>query len=346
MRRLILGLLVVCAVAAEGTFYQGANTPVIGVYTMPANQSLYRSKQFDLIQGAYVSWLEQAGARVVPVPYAATQDELRQIFAQVNGLLFTGGMLDLNVRVPVSGTPYGYNIYTKNAQYLIGLAVEANIKGDYFPVWGTCQGIELMLYIANGLDLSILQRLENNQNVTRSGHLFANSTLLRGLSDGLQHYLQHEQPLFYYNELATYPEKFHASQASKFYGITGLSKNGSSAQAGAVSYIAAIEAKDYPFFGVQFHPEIQQFNFHFHSDKSREAFQISQHLAQTFVDLCKKSTHRYASAQELQLSLVNNVSPLWRENRLVYIFEKRYYPHAHLEKLLLNHELHDSTRSK
>lgn len=40
--------------------------------------------------------------------------------------------------------------YSKAGSILFDLAMEANNNGDYFPIWGTCLGFELLLYLAAG----------------------------------------------------------------------------------------------------------------------------------------------------------------------------------------------------
>jgi len=35
--------------------------------------------------------------------------------------------------------------FAKTGAFLINLAIDANKKGDYFPVWGTCLGYELIV---------------------------------------------------------------------------------------------------------------------------------------------------------------------------------------------------------
>ena len=74
--------------------------PVIGVLTYPSHDAVRPGCQHDcgpLIKdssyfgSSYARWLEQAGARVVPILYDSTPAELRAQFAKLNGVLFTGG---------------------------------------------------------------------------------------------------------------------------------------------------------------------------------------------------------------------------------------------------------------
>jgi gamma-glutamyl hydrolase len=95
------------------------------------------SNRFDLnysyLVASYVKFVESAGGRAAVIPYDASKEHLKKLFDSVNGLLFTGGGLDL-----VSGEPY-----FETMKYLWDLMVEANARGDYFPFWGTALFYEL-----------------------------------------------------------------------------------------------------------------------------------------------------------------------------------------------------------
>jgi gamma-glutamyl hydrolase len=54
-------------------------------------------------------------------------------------VLFPGGS------VPFSST-VGTGGYVDTGSFLLKLAKEANDKGEYFPVWGTCLGFEFMIF--------------------------------------------------------------------------------------------------------------------------------------------------------------------------------------------------------
>ena len=102
---LSLVLLASCAVSAVPRKKAGQEPPlepVIGVLTAPlsflpvARARRGRSRP-SLAQAAssfpssYARWLEQAGARVVPILYDSSPAALARQFGQINGVLFTGG---------------------------------------------------------------------------------------------------------------------------------------------------------------------------------------------------------------------------------------------------------------
>ena len=77
---------------------------------------------------SYISALESAGARTVPIIFGGDlETELAKI-DKLNGVFFCGG----------SGTPE-YDIFGRK---VFEKAKELNDNGQYLPVWGTCLGFE------------------------------------------------------------------------------------------------------------------------------------------------------------------------------------------------------------
>nr|CAD7426677.1 unnamed protein product [Timema monikensis] len=75
------------------------------------------------LPASYVKFVEGSGGRVVPII-----------------VLFPGGAVNFE-------DADGYAAAGAN---LLDLATEANQNGDYFPVWGTCLGFQLLTYLAAG----------------------------------------------------------------------------------------------------------------------------------------------------------------------------------------------------
>lgn len=48
---------------------------------------------------------------------------MKTIFENINGLLFTGGGLNLDINTPMPNSDKKYNIYTKNAEFLVNLTI-------------------------------------------------------------------------------------------------------------------------------------------------------------------------------------------------------------------------------
>ncbi|GFS15092.1 gamma-glutamyl hydrolase [Elysia marginata] len=83
--------------------------PIIGILAMPV-VSKYGD---EYIRSDYVKFLESGGARVVPIR--------------------SGG-----------GANTTQGPYYESGKIFYDLALQANDQGDYFPIWGTCLGLELL----------------------------------------------------------------------------------------------------------------------------------------------------------------------------------------------------------
>lgn len=87
------------AVQVEAVYQRpksGVNThhPVIGVLTLPEPRCLQFGDQ--VIATSNARWLQAGGARVVPIFYDSTPEELDFVLSRVNGVFWTGGNVDFN----------------------------------------------------------------------------------------------------------------------------------------------------------------------------------------------------------------------------------------------------------
>uniref|UniRef100_A0A3B4ZX18 folate gamma-glutamyl hydrolase n=1 Tax=Stegastes partitus TaxID=144197 RepID=A0A3B4ZX18_9TELE len=119
--------------------------PLIGVLAqenLPGDQFARGS---SYIAASYVKYLEGSGARVVPIRINRTEDEYAKIFYSVNGLLLPGGDVDLQT-----------SQFSRAAKIFYNLALKANDAGDYFPIWGTCQGFQQLSVLTANKNLLTL----------------------------------------------------------------------------------------------------------------------------------------------------------------------------------------------
>jgi len=79
------------------------------------------------------------------------------LFESINGILFPGGDVD-----------FGDNAFCQNANFLLNKAIEANKKGDVFPIWGTCLGFELLHYLTADFTMDVLINVTGETNATRT----------------------------------------------------------------------------------------------------------------------------------------------------------------------------------
>ena len=152
MIRLLSVLSAVCflipVARSDATLNSTTEWPIVGILTTPLQDSgdcVTLAQTMGLVDekrrphsgsgsvgscfhNLYVEWLESAGARVVPILYDMSEEEVRHIFSSVNGVLFTGG--DTYIKDTDS-------MYMRTAALLFNLTKEAYTNDEYVPLWGT-----------------------------------------------------------------------------------------------------------------------------------------------------------------------------------------------------------------
>jgi gamma-glutamyl hydrolase len=283
--------------------------PVIGILSQPAPLP-HDNTQYDYIAASYVKWVESAGARSIVIPYDSNEELLHEIFSQINGVLFPGG----NSPLPPHADIIWKYIKERNAK-----------ENDYFPVWGTCLGFEFIVMLSGGKSDDIVETLQSGfdsenislpllfpseQDVIDSNGVYSASSQLYPLLTSTRttvattnitmnnHHMGIEPNHFMNNENLT--NMFHITS-------TNYDRNGR-------PFVSTIEAKDYPIYGTQYHPEKNNFEFGlmhhvggsstgnspsvgYYSDEpyesinhSIEAVELSMTLALFFIGQVRRST--------------------------------------------------------
>ena len=132
------------------------------------------------------------------------------------------------------------------------------------------------------------------------------------------------------------PKDFYAHpQLGHFFHVlsTNVDRKG-------VPFVSAIEAKKFPIFGVQFHPEKNMFEWGTYPDgtpyemidHAPDAIQASQYLANFFVEQARRNTqHGFPSAEQERNALIYNYHAYmttWPDFVQSYMFSKYRYPPA------------------
>lgn len=114
--------------------------PIIGILTQPLGTERNTTDEGAYIAASYVKFVEMSGARAVPVFHFDSKENLTKTFQSVNGLLFPGGGSNISA---------GSDLHSAG-QILLDLALDANDRGDEFPIWGTCMGFQFLSILAAG----------------------------------------------------------------------------------------------------------------------------------------------------------------------------------------------------
>ncbi|GLV32170.1 lethal (3) 72Dp [Carabus blaptoides fortunei] len=273
------------------------DSPIIGVLAQEIAYSLekiYPGQYHSFIAASYVKFIEGGGGRVVPVWIGRDKQYYKDIVNKTNGILFPGGATWFNQSQG----------YADAGVILYNLAVEQNLRGDYYPIFGTCLGMELIIYAAAGakeyradcsarnigLPLEFKSDFRNSKMFGPAPSDIIDDLSKKNITSNFHRYCLTEQNLTSLN-LAN---DWHVLSTNK--DVNGF------------EFVSTIESRKYPFFGVQFHPEKHLYEWKPKKGilHTKEAIKAAQYLAQMFIDETRQSNHTFGSRAAEQTELIYN----------------------------------------
>lgn len=212
-------------------------------------------------------------------------------------VLFPGGAVNWN-----SNTGYA-----QVGRYVYEIANEINANGGYFPLWGTCLGFELLLRLGNN-DTDPLTSCRAN-GIAQNLYLQSNtSRLLAQANPEIINILKTEKIAANFHHFCVTKEKFSKLGLNNDWRIIATNKD-----LYGLEFISATEHLRYPYYGVQFHPEKNIYEWvpskailH-----SVDAVKASQYFAQFFVGESSKNVNTFESISEANRFLIYNWSPMF-----------------------------------
>jgi len=209
----------------------------VGILTIPhMKKTKYGSSH---IMKPYVDWFEERGVRVIPVPYDTTDYEM--YFSIIKGLFIPGGETTYIIK---------NKTFVETVTKFFELSLQ---KDEYFPIWGTCFGFEMLMFLIGGF--THLKKYPAAGfyplHITSDGY---SSKMFRSFPKNYLNYLQNYKSCNNNHDFGISPADFMANDnLRRFYNIIGTSMDDNGKE-----YVAAIEGKFYPVYGVQWHPERQR----------------------------------------------------------------------------------------
>eukprot|EP00611_Tribonema_gayanum_P008627 TRINITY_DN1823_c0_g1_i1.p1 TRINITY_DN1823_c0_g1~~TRINITY_DN1823_c0_g1_i1.p1 ORF type:complete len:362 (+),score=139.31 TRINITY_DN1823_c0_g1_i1:271-1356(+) len=270
--------------------------PIIAVVSHPAARPDEPcSGECEYLAASYVKWIESAGGRAVRMPYNITAAEAEDLLSQVNGLLLPGGEADLPAGV----------------RHAINHVVEMNANGDFFPLWGTCLGLEWLAMALSGDDSTIEAGYDaSNINYalvyTRDARW---SKLVRQLPPRVRAAMELEALTFNSHSKGLSPQTYAANQnLQRSMHVISINYDRQNKP-----FVSAMEGNRVPIFAVQWHPEKSNFEFGTLPDgspmeainHSEMAVASSWHLARAFMHFARKNDHTFRSPAEEAAALLS-----------------------------------------
>lgn len=267
-----------------------------------------KPNQTAYIAASYVKFLESAGARVVPVMINQTSEDYIKLFNSINGILYPGG----SASIISSG-------YQRAAKIFYELAIEANKRRDYFPVWGTCLGFEQLTYLTCG---EMVLSHTDTKNVSLPLNFtdeIKDSRMFKGFPAELMKDLASEPLTENSHQWSLALSTYNTNEELKMF-YRALSTNTD----GRIEFVSTVEAYDYPFYGTQWHPEKNAFEWtRPYFPHSPSAVKTTFYMADFFVSEARKNFHRFESEEGESKALIYNYSPVYTGHESG--FEQTYF---------------------
>ena len=298
--------LFITAITAAAAAAAVNDRPIIGLLTLPNDQTSLPAGTASYVPASYARWLEAAGARVAPLRFDSPPAVTRALLKGLNGVLFPGGAASF---FNGDGSP---TAFTATAQLAYEESVAAAAAGgEAFPLWGTCLGHELLLLLASGLNRSVLTAgfdaeylllpLDPAPAAPRSRTW---GSMIGGDVPGAFSWMTAEAITVNLHSLGVAPADFAgAPPLARDFEVLATNVD----RAGR-PFVSSFEGRALPIYGSQFHPEKPQFEFTgaYPIPHGWHALAGNGALARFFVNETKRSARAFASPAEENAALLYN----------------------------------------
>jgi gamma-glutamyl hydrolase len=278
--------------------------PVFGILGNP-----YPVDTGDLIENRinfdYVRWLENAGAISVAIHPWYSEKELDELFVKINGVIFLGGdrLLTLSKK------------YEQVAKYLVDKVIEYSEKGVRIPLWGTCQGFQLIHSIfMKKVDLRNFNSWEYpspiiiNKKDAKMFSLYNDIDIIE--SEKGNNYVEYHRLGIQEEQYKEYPTLNEVFEINSF----ALDRDGK-------KYIASVEGKKYPIYAVQFHPEMINTINERYVPFGLVPIRLSENLGNFLVDEARKNDNKFNSEDYKKYDFIEIHKKLPVKGEEAYVYE-------------------------
>nr|XP_012220861.1 PREDICTED: chitobiosyldiphosphodolichol beta-mannosyltransferase-like [Linepithema humile] len=273
------------------------NRPIIGVLTQEINYNLnkkYPNQYHSYIAASYIKFIEGAGAQPVPIWIDGSNSYYENILSKINGVLWPGGSTFFFQRKGYADA--GAAIYR--------IAKRINEEGDYFPIFGICLGFELLTYVA-------ANRIEHRTNCSSKNQPlplefksnYRKSKLFKNAPRDVLQILSTENVTANYHQFCVTEEDLRRVNLDNEFRVMSVNRDKK-----GLEFISSLEHKSFPFYGVQFHPEKNLYEWITGKNipHGSNATRVSQYFADFFVNEARKNSHHFVSTQKEKESSIYN----------------------------------------
>ncbi len=296
------------------------NRPVIGILTMPLsnwlgdNIALKSHRVKSYLPAAYVKWIENSGARVVPIQYTATTPILKSYLSQINGVIICGDLSPVNYISMDKDTKIEEGVirWMKAEFSIFQWAKQQNNMGTYFPVLGIGMGYEELIFMnlmpkfytkitdSKSVMNYDVDDIPSDEMVKMADKYLASPFVLNNTPGIFEKGISKDEMKLFASDNVCYTTPGWAmnSKGNKikkitdFLEINSLGKNKKTRK----NYINAYSFKDFPFYGMAFHPEAVIYSWVEETIPQTDiGVRFSQKMSEMFVNECRKNLTQLSS---------------------------------------------------
>jgi len=240
---------------------------------------------------------------VAHIPYDASIEELTRLFHSVNGLLLPGGDANFSPGLP----------FYDGAHHLVQMAMEANRQGTYFPVLGICQGMQMLTVMLAGSNCSAIAiNAFDSENLSLPLDFTpaADSSMLWGEAPLWVKESVTQRNLTFNNHDDGLPPEYVEQFPGLKQSIVVLSTN---QDRKGKQFVSSWEGKDLPFWGLQFHPSKNAYEWDEDEDLDHSLLAVSvmQWVASLIYSQARYNHHHFASSQAQTNALIYSTAPVY-----------------------------------
>jgi gamma-glutamyl hydrolase len=232
---------------------------MIGIITAPnLKQNLHCGKSY--VYDVYIKWIEMAGENAILIPYTIDQKELKILLNRLNGIVWVGGAIENKKK----HTKQQYDQLINTLFYTYQHVIRENDKGNYYPLWGTCLGFEILVMFAKNCE-TLDEALVDNSKHGLYPCIFTKESRMKEWFSSYRIQQMKQQKCVFHNHM---------------YGTDTVPSDKVRVVARLDNYINAIEFIDYPIYGTLFHIE---------QPKTEFGIKIAEEYSHFFKHECSKN---------------------------------------------------------
>jgi len=265
--------------------------PTIGILSSPSDfPDKYDPAEYSYIKETYIRYITESGGEPLFIPYDLSDAELYPLLEGVNAVLLPGGGAKYWQDDEKTGKRRLSDFVLK-AKRVVDYVANKNKEGIYLPLFGICQGMEVILMALTGdpylLDTYVDANTHDPLEITKEGQ---DSRMFKDVPDDDRDFIRDHGTLAFnhnygYNlsSLDHYPELNN----SLILTATANDKNNK-------TFMACIEAKEWPMYITMFHNEQILWEKELgHKNHSGQVLDFVMRLGRFYVAEAKKDTRKF-----------------------------------------------------